>query len=214
MMPTQESYAQMVRDLARLRAAVPGVLESDAAEFRCSAVMTEAEVREFERAHAVRLPEEYRAFLMCVGRGGAGPGYGVFDLGECDAGFEFRAWHEGDGFVGALRRPFPHATAWNDMRGMPEDALSETDAAAYEVQRAAFEEGYFAPLDGAIPICHLGCALRQWLIVSGAESGHVWEDRRADYEGLVPLQTAAGQRMGFYTWYRGWLDEEMGKWGL
>ena len=46
MMPTQESYAQMVRDLTRLRAAVPGVLESDAAEYQCSAVMTEAEVRD------------------------------------------------------------------------------------------------------------------------------------------------------------------------
>ncbi|MBN8422178.1 MAG: SMI1/KNR4 family protein [Verrucomicrobia bacterium] len=213
MTPHRESFEQIIRDLATLRAAVPGVLESDAAEFQCSAVMTEAEVLEFERAHAVRLPEEYRAFLMCVGRGGAGPGYGLFDLGECDEGFDFRAWHEGDGFVGALRLPFPHSAAWNDMRGMPEDALSETDAAAYEVQRAAFEEGYFAPLDGAIPICHLGCALRQWLIVSGPEAGHVWEDRRADYEGLVPLQTPAGERAGFYAWYRGWLDEEMGKLG-
>lgn len=213
MTPTPESYAHIVRDLARLRGSVSTAFESDEAEYLCSAVMAEAEVVEFEKVHGVRLPEEYRAFLMCVGKGGAGPGYGVFDLGECDEGFDFRAWHEGDGFVGSLRVPFPHVAAWNDMRGMPEDALSETDAAAYEAQRAAFEEGYFAPLDGAIPICHLGCALRQWLIVSGPEAGHVWEDRRADYEGLVPLQSATGERVSFYAWYRAWLDEEMGKLG-
>ncbi len=213
MKPTPESYAQIVRDLALLHASVSMVFESDAAEFLCSAVMTEAEVLEFERAHAVRLPEEYRAFLMAVGKGGAGPGYGVFDLGECDEGFDFRAWHEGDGFVGTLRLPFPHTAVWNDLAGMPADALSDSDAAEYERQRAEFETGYFAPLDGAIPICHLGCALRQWLIVSGPEAGNVWEDRRADYEGLLPLQTAAAERVSFYLWYRGRLDEEMGKLG-
>lgn len=211
MKPTPESYAQMVRDLATLRASVSMAFESDEAEHECSAVMTEAEVLEFERAHGVRLPEDYRSFLMCVGRGGAGPGYGVFDLGECDEGFDFRAWQEGDGFVGTLRVPFPHSAAWNDLTGMPEDALSETDEEAYEQQREAFETEYFAPLDGAIPICHLGCALRQWLIVSGPEAGHVWEDKRADFEGLTPLQTSGGERVSFYMWYRAWLDEEMGK---
>lgn len=213
MKPTLESYAQIVRDLATLRASVSEAFESNAAEFQCSAVMTEAEVLEFERAHGVRLPEEYRAFLMCVGKGGAGPGYGVFDLGECDEGFDFRAWHEGDGFVGTLRLPFPHSAAWNDLAGMPEDALSDTDAAAYERQKAEFEAGYFAPLDGAIPICHLGCALRQWLIVSGPEAGHVWEDRRADFEGLSPLQMPGAERVSFHLWYRAWLDEELGKLG-
>lgn len=213
MKPTPESYAQIVRDLATLRASVSEAFASNADEYQCSAVMTEAEVLEFERAHGVRLPEEYRAFLMCVGKGGAGPGYGVFDLGECDEGFEFRAWHEGDGFVGTLRLPFPHAAAWNDLSGMPEDALSDTDAEAYERQRGAFEAGYFAPQDGAIPICHLGCALRQWLIVSGPEAGHVWEDRRADFEGLSPLQMPGEERVSFFQWYRAWLDEELGKVG-
>ena len=213
MKPTTESYAQIVRDLDSLHASVSMAFESNAAEFQSSAVMTEAEVLEFERAHGVRLPEEYRAFLMCVGKGGAGPGYGVFHLGECDEGFDFRAWHEGDGFVGTLRLPFPHSAAWNDLAGMPVDELSDTDAAEYERQMAEFEAGYFAPLDGAMPICHLGCALRQWLIVSGPETGQVWEDRRADDEGLSPLQTPGAERVSFYAWYRAWLDEEMGKMG-
>lgn len=209
MKPTRESYAQLVRDLALLRASVSHAFASNEHEFECSPVMSEAEVLDFETAHEVRLPEEYRTFLMTVGRGGAGPAYGLFELGETDEGFDFRSWKERDGFVGTLKTPFPYSEPWNDLAGAPDDTLAETDQEEYWRLMSQFEERYYAQLDGAIPICHLGCAIRHWLIVSGPEAGNVWVDNRADNGGLSPLKTPSSDRVTFFHWYRNWLDDAL-----
>tara|TARA_Y100001934_G_scaffold243249_1_gene299685 strand:+ start:1119 stop:1328 length:210 start_codon:yes stop_codon:yes gene_type:complete len=66
-------------------------------------------------------------------------------------------------------------------------------------------------LDGAIPICHLGCAQRQWLIVSGPERGNIWCDDRADNEGLSPLKKPQKKRITFFEWYREWLDDALAR---
>lgn len=42
--------------------------------------LTERALAEFESAHAVCLPADYRAFLTEVGNGGPGPGYGMPEL--------------------------------------------------------------------------------------------------------------------------------------
>jgi hypothetical protein len=71
------------------------------------------------------------------------------------------------------------------------------------------QEGYFARelLDGAIPICSEGCSLFSWLVVSGAERGHVWRDLRADYEGIVPAQSEGRARVTFREWYEESLEK-------
>ena len=53
-------------------------------------------------------------------------------------------------------------------------------------------------VNGAIPICHLGCCLRQWLVVTGPEAGNVWDDVRADYAGFKPVQSK-GERVKLPT---------------
>ncbi len=60
---------------------------------------------------------------------------------------------------------------------------------------------YFAPLDGAIPLATEGCALHEWLVVSGPEAGTVWRDARADFAGLHPWGHGVSMRAsGCYTW--------------
>jgi hypothetical protein len=39
--------------------------------------LTETEVRAFEAKHQVKLPDDYREFLLEMGNGGAGPGHGL-----------------------------------------------------------------------------------------------------------------------------------------
>jgi hypothetical protein len=191
------------------------VFGAQAHGFRTHEPVPEADVRAFEALHRVRLPEDYRGFLLHVGNGGAGPAWGLFRLGEMDGTVRHKRWRENNGFVGVLAEPFPHASPWNDCEGEPEyDESREGDPAwedEFERRMLAWEERYWDPrnVNGAIPICHLGCAQRQWLVVSGPEAGNVWDDRRADRGGLMPLQQNGRERVTFLQWYADWLEDAL-----
>ena len=175
--------------------------------FELNPPLADADVAEFERRHGIALPEQYRWFITTIGNGGVGPHYGVFALGEMDEDDEVSEWREEDGFVGALSRPFPHVEPWNDLNGKPPAELAEADEDRYQAGMDAFEKRYFEAtnMNGAIPVCHMGCALRVWLVVTGPERGHVWFDRRADYEGVEPILNDRGEPATFLEWYEEWL---------
>ncbi|MBN2495259.1 MAG: SMI1/KNR4 family protein [Deltaproteobacteria bacterium] len=168
------------------------------------------EITRFEEKHEIKLPDDYRIFLTQLGNGGAGPYYGVFRLGERDEDFDHAPWEQGDGFVGILADPFPHTQAWNDLEGLPGEEIEEDDE-AYDEAIEAFEEKYYAAdrMNGAIPICHQGCAIRSWLVVSGEEKGHVWIDARADHEGIFPDSDEGKPRLSFGEWYCQWIRESL-----
>jgi hypothetical protein len=194
-------------DLQRLRIARPEIFGASSHHFRLNAPLVEAEVRAFERQHAIQLPLEYRRFLIELGNGGAGPYYGVNPLGAVDGvDGHMAAW--GD-FVGSLAEPFAFCQPWNDLTGRPEDTLADSDEEEYERRLAAFERRYWHPsvMNGAVPICHKGCALRIWLVVSGAEAGNAWCDDRAECNGIAPVVTHDGGRASFGAWYTEWLDD-------
>jgi hypothetical protein len=198
--------------LERLRSAKrsPKVFGAEAHGFKLHAPLTEAAVRKFEIEHRVRLPQDYRRFLIELGNGGAGPFYGVFKFGEMDDGFEFKKWKSGDGFVGDLSRPFPHRKPWNDLTGEPDDTLGDDE---YEEALEVFDEHYWNPaqVNGAIPICHEGCACRDWLVVKGPEAGHIWHDARTDRKGLRPISHRKKRRVTFLEWYVAWLNDALDK---
>jgi hypothetical protein len=185
------------------------VFGADAHKFRLNPVQSEHHVRSFEELHSIALPPDYRNFLITVGDGGAGPYYGVFPLGKMDDGFELKSWKDGDGFIGDLSEPFPLKEPWNDLSARPSGKLIETDEKEYDRKLREFEEIYWNPelMNGAIPICHMGCALRVWLIVSGDRAGHLWRDGRADDSGLSPVFTQDHKPATFSSWYLDWLRD-------
>jgi len=197
-------FETLRNDLERLRTSrfKPSLFGADCHKYLVRPPLSELEVTSFERDHRVALPADYRQFLLQVGNGGAGPYYGLFALGEWDEG----TWKEGDGFIGNLSEPFPHVAAWNDLGGEPD--YDEPNQDELERQVNAFDESYWNPanVNGAIPICHLGCARRQWLVVTGPEAGHIWCDDRVDHRGLYPLSAPGCVRVTFFRWYRTWLD--------
>jgi hypothetical protein len=124
-----------------------------------------------------------------------------------DDGFGFRQWREGDEFVGVLSEPFPLESEWNDLAGMPPAELLESDEAEYFRLLDEFDGRYWRPslMNGAMPICHEGCALRIWLVVTGVQAGRLWHDGRSDRTGVKPLQLPDGSAATFSLWYSEWL---------
>jgi len=184
------------------------VFGADSHCFELNPPLASKAVDEFELRHGIGLPVDYRRFLLEVGDGGAGPSYGVFPLGFMDDNWGMKTWSEGDGFVGVLREPFPHDAPWNDLSGLPADELAKTNPDEYERHLEKFDQRYWNPalMNGAFPLCHMGCALRVWLVVSGGEAGFLWRDGRAELSGLSPIVLKDGTRATFLSWYLEWLD--------
>jgi hypothetical protein len=195
---------QLRRDLARLRESDRGLelFGADGHRYRLNPVRSVAEIRAFEASLGIVLPADYVTFVTEVGNGGAGPFYGVNPLGECDAalGAGTERWHPKDVLVGEPRLPFPHREAWN----LPPAEIEALQDAEHDDPRML---AYWRAMDGAIPICHEGCAYRDWLVVTGSERGFVWHDETAGDGGWWPWKGKSGERLTFLAWYEAWLDE-------
>ncbi|MFM9940500.1 MAG: SMI1/KNR4 family protein [Hyphomicrobiaceae bacterium] len=203
------------------------VFGSDGHRYRLNAPLSETTVARFEKRYSIQLPKDYRAFLVEVGNGGAGPYYGMFKLGEMDAiSTEYMRWKEGC-HVGTLRDPWPHTAAWNLTQ---EAFVAREREARFDDMNAAESMGDDARQDsrrrylqeydsetqvaGAFPICHQGCALRDWLVVTGSQAGRVWHDSRTDGGGLSPYKRADDDGMTFTDWYLDWLNTALSQFGL
>ncbi len=211
----------MELDFGSIRAAIerlktvspqPDVFGAKFHRFVLNAPIPSEEVTAFETKHGVRLPSDYRQFLIEVGNGGAGPHYGLFPLGTMMDMRSLVRWQENDGAVGDLSEPFPHSEPWNDLSDEPTEE-DERDDQLYQEKVDKFYNRYFASryMNGAIPISDLGCALSHWLVVSGSEVGNVWCDYRGDYTGILPLSVGKQSRITFSQWYLDWLRDAIGK---
>jgi hypothetical protein len=199
--------SQILDLLDRLHSKGNVIFGADSHRFKLNGVLAEDAVLAFEQRHRVRLPEDYRQFLIQVGNGGAGPFYGVFPLGFVDDNFDLREWQENDDLVGSLGEPFAFDQAWNDLSGMPELDLLDRNEAEYHRKQEEFEDLYWdcSLVNGTIPISHEGCAIRVLLVINGNQAGKLWEDRRSEYEGLRPLMLNDGSPARFGEWYSEWL---------
>ena len=171
--------------------------------------LTEREISAFESLHSIHLPTEYRDFLMNLGNGGAGPGYGVFPLGKMSNG-----WGNADfdyDYVGCLSRPFPHSSEWRCTEAATEwDEHTPNLEEGQDVNWNRRCDAHFNPkyIDGAIPLSDLGCGQTLLLVVTGAEKGNLWHDDRPDHVGISPI-SLNGQRVRFNQWYTDWLIEAL-----
>ncbi|MEV7536018.1 SMI1/KNR4 family protein [Streptomyces hydrogenans] len=180
------------------------------------APLTDDSLAELEAQVGVRLPEDYRDFLACVGAGGAGPAYGLFPVRRVQGRWRW----EGDGAdladLATLAQPFPdHGPDPELLDALLAERPEEEDFEeiedfddAIEAWDERWDAVMFAPerTAGAIVISHLGCAQREWLIVSGTHRGTIWSDCRADDADLVPLLDDGGMPVTFARWYTTWLE--------
>ncbi|MGW5879089.1 SMI1/KNR4 family protein [Nocardiopsis terrae] len=179
--------------------------------FRLAAPLSEPEVTEAETRWGVSLPEDYRGFLLQVGAGGAGPGYGLSTLHRTGTGWE---WTDvgGETRHEALTVAFP--TSEERVRRLAEHeareptrsgfATREAFEAAYRVWRDADDELFDTSSDGAVCLSHEGCGHCLWLVVTGPERGSMWVDGFSADGGFRPLGTPH-ERVGFADWYLDWV---------
>jgi hypothetical protein len=213
---TPSDWSDIGERLARLAAEAGWgkIFGSGSHRWQLELPLSAVELEEIEGQLGVELPSEYQSFLSGAGRGGAGPAYGLFPIRRVDGRWRW----EGDGAdltdLDTLDQPFPHVEAFNPAVGLP-DPPDERDYDSVEAFNAA-EDAYWEKHDqvvyrpehsiGLLYLCHLGCALREVLVVSGPARGQMWADDTADGGGFRPLVDDDGTSLGFARWYRRWLD--------
>jgi hypothetical protein len=206
-----------VRDRLTRLAATPGagdVFGSSSHCWKLEPPLGAEDLAEAETQLRVTLPGEYRSFLLEAGRGGAGPAYGLFPMRRVGGRWKW----EGDSpdltDLDTLDQHFPYVEAFNPAEGLPEppdgaDYVSEEEfTAAEDVYWEQHDAVVFKPEHslGLLYLCHLGCALREALVVTGPARGQMWADDTAEGGGLRPLRDDNGKPLGFARWYRHWLD--------
>jgi hypothetical protein len=181
-------------------------------DYKLNPPLESSHLESFEHANRVSLPEDYRYFVSTVGNGGAGPYHELFRFGEEDSNWDYCSWAQGQ-LLGDVSKPFRHTVQWNADDGFWDkrpnfDAAESEDAEdeMWERWDEELERHYWCRsiMDGAIPICHLGCAKRQWLVIHGPERGFLWNDDRCDELA----------RMTFTDWYLAWLQAALNEFRL
>jgi hypothetical protein len=160
--------------------------------------LSAAQLKEFEDAHSVVLPAEYREFLTRVGNGGRWP----WLVQEPFGGLGPDPWGSWDIRPCAISVPFPHIGGWNDPSGEPVYRDELHGDPEFERQEREWKERYFssALLSGAIPLHDSGCGRYSWLVVTGLFAGGVWFDCRADRLGIYPITDHDGRYVRFLDW--------------
>jgi hypothetical protein len=148
----QWTREEVLRRLAALKAADPNLrrLGADKHEYKLGAVLSESEVVAVEQRLRVRLPEQYRQFVLRIGDGGAGPDYGINRLGVVEAEL---------------------CTGIGKQRKLLYDP-GRPFARPCDVNEAARLGGY--PTFGVLPLVESGCGGAYLLVSAGTERGHVW----------------------------------------
>lgn len=114
--------------------------------------LSEETIAAWERRHEVRLPMEYRLFLLHVGDGGAG--FLPLRAEDLSAQDQDSAWLRGPELSDSLKRPFPFVES--ARIGVNDEALQRRSC------------------DGCLVLSDEGCSRFWLLIVTGHAAGQVW----------------------------------------
>ena len=146
-------------------------------KFLLAPALAEKEVAAFEETHQIKLPEDYRAFILTLGATGAGPYYGLLPLSK---------WND-------VSFDDPHEELLQTMCKLEPDMDKDW-------QCTLLKKG-LEPYGGALPIVEQGCTYYSLLVLNGPYRGKVVN---IDLNGSPPLFV---DNPDFLSWYERWLDD-------
>jgi hypothetical protein len=204
----ESRFEAIVANLEKLRKLDPHFRAAHAAEhhrYQLQAPMPESEIETFETRCSVRLPEDFRTFLIQVSRGGAGPNYRIRPF-------------SGQWSCSRVTRPFPHLQGWEPWEKTSVDV-------GWNCEDDDWDRDWL--FDGSINICGGGCDSRFWLVLTGEERGHMWYSELDNEIGIWPVSGkntdlnrrsmfpefvfGGSGRLTFLDWYEHWLEFSLGR---
>lgn len=165
-------------------------------QYQQNPVLTEAQVDAFETRFFIRLPEEYRLYLLHIANGGTGPFYGLYEL-------EYE-----DNNTPKLAEPFGYThQAPLNVREIDQQIPPQVSD---EDREKLMERLYDSAEKGIIFLATEGCGMYSVLVVNGEAYGTVWFYDLANDGGVFPLTSPEdGKPMRFLEWFEIWLDKSI-----
>lgn len=179
------------------------IFGSDNHKYKIAPALSEEQILAYENKNGIRLPEDYRNYLLHVGNGGVGPFYGLYELGAQE------------GIEPNLTRPFPLGPdkqlklfdVYEEIDAQLSEMNIENEDEADKMYEKLYEEICGDINCGFVFLCTEGCGMDSILIVNGEAYGTVWYFDFANEAGTFPLLSPeTGAPMTFTDWYAVWLD--------
>jgi SMI1 / KNR4 family (SUKH-1) len=194
------------------------VFGSESHQYQFKPCLSHKDIQVFESRYNIRLPSEYRNFLLEIGNGGAGPGYGLSGLpGIEDEDVISEKLYQKNYEI--ISKPFPLTEAWNDL-----NLIVQNNPSSVMNSDAYFDDKF---IQGTLTITNYGCGIYAMLVVTGKQSGKVWIDDRTNDNGIYPASLSfccafhdtdpndfypnsdEEQPLSFYDWYEDWLNRSL-----
>ncbi|MEH2324993.1 MAG: SMI1/KNR4 family protein [Nostoc sp.] len=194
------------------------VFGSELHQYQFKPCLSNKDIQVFESRYNIKLPSEYRNFIVEIGNGGAGPGYGLSGLSgiESEDVIPEKVYPEN---YEILFKAFPLTEAWNDL-----DLIVKNNTDFVTNNNKYFDDKF---IQGTLPITNYGCGIYAILVVTGEQSGKIWIDDRTNDNGIYPASLSfchafhdinpddsypnsnEEQPLSFYDWYEDWLNRSL-----
>jgi hypothetical protein len=194
------------------------VFGSESHQYQLNPCLRDADIQAFEEKHQITLPSEYRQFLLEVGNGGAGPGYGLYSIPGLASAKEITATSHPLNLE-ILAQPFLLTEAWNDL-----DLIIKNPAGMVVNNQAYLDKKF---IQGTLTMANYGCGMYALLVITGEQQGKIWIDDRTNESGIYPASgnfchyfhdadheefqpdSDDEQPLSFYDWYEDWLNRSL-----
>jgi SMI1 / KNR4 family (SUKH-1) len=188
------------------------VFGSESHQYQLKPCLSNKDIQVFESKYNITLPSEYKNFLLEIGNGGAGPGYGLSGLSVISEEL-YQENYE------ILSQPFPFTEAWNDL-----DLIVNNNTDVVTTNDAYFDDKF---IQGTLTITNYGCGIYGMLVITGEQSGKIWIDDRTNDNGIYPASLSfchafhdsdpddlhpnndEEQPLSFDDWYEDWLNRSL-----